>query len=124
MPRFTETDALGHINNTELPVWFEQARTPIFKFFTPSLDVNKWQLILAKIEVEFIAEIFYGSEVEIKTFIERVGNSSIQILHEVIQDNKLVAKGKATTVHFDHQKKKSKPISGNIKALLNEHLSS
>ena len=25
-PRFAETDALGHINNTVIPVWFEQGR--------------------------------------------------------------------------------------------------
>ena len=25
-PRFSDTDALGHINNTVYPVWFEQAR--------------------------------------------------------------------------------------------------
>ena len=53
MPRFSETDALGHINNTALPVWFEAARTPFFRFFTPDLDCNKWKLIVAKIEVEF-----------------------------------------------------------------------
>ena len=123
MPRFAETDALGHINNTVLPVWFEQARTPIFKFFTPSLDVNNWQLILAKIEVEFVAEIFYGSEVEIRTSVEKVGTSSILIYQEVWQGSKQVVKGKATMVHFDHQKKKSKPIPNKIKALLNEHLS-
>ena len=30
MPRFYETDGLGHINNTVIPKWFETARTPIF----------------------------------------------------------------------------------------------
>ena len=48
-PRFTDTDALGHINNTLVPIWFEGARDPIFKIFTPILDVTNWQLILAKI---------------------------------------------------------------------------
>jgi len=122
MPRFAETDALGHINNTVLPVWFEQARTPIFKLFTPTLDVNKWELILAKIEVEYVAEIFYGSEVEIRTSVERVGTSSIVIYQEVLQTNQLVAKGKATMVHFDHEQKKSKPVPDHIKSILEEHL--
>ena len=51
--RFSDTDALGHINNTMLPIWFEGARDPIFKFFMPDLDLSKWSLILAKIEVSF-----------------------------------------------------------------------
>jgi len=32
-PRFLETDALGHINNTVVPGWFEGARDPVFRWF-------------------------------------------------------------------------------------------
>jgi acyl-CoA thioester hydrolase len=32
-PRFYETDALGHINNTVMAGWFEAAREPVFRFF-------------------------------------------------------------------------------------------
>ena len=59
-PRFNETDALGHINNTVLTQWFEGARDPIFKLFTPDLDTKAWRLILASISVQFKAELFYG----------------------------------------------------------------
>jgi len=121
-PRFTETDALGHINNAVLPVWFEQARTPIFKLFIPSLDVKKWTLILAKIEVEFLQEIFYGTDVEVHSFIEKIGNSSFVCYQEVWQEESLVAKGRAVMVHFNHSTKKSMPIPEVIKDQLNEHL--
>ncbi len=33
-PRFQETDALGHINNTVPAVWFESARDPLFRIFS------------------------------------------------------------------------------------------
>jgi len=36
-PRFCETDALGHINNTSVPMWFEQGREPLFEFFVPTM---------------------------------------------------------------------------------------
>jgi acyl-CoA thioester hydrolase len=121
-PRFAETDALGHINNAVLPVWFEQARTPIFKIFVPNLDVNKWNLILAKIEVEFLQEIFYGQDVEVRSFIEKIGNSSFVCYQEAWQSEVLVAKGRAVMVYFDHTRKKSMPIPAAIKATLNEHL--
>jgi acyl-CoA thioester hydrolase len=120
-PRFAETDALGHINNAVLPVWFEQARTPIFEIFVPDLDVKKWTLILAKIEVEFVKEIFYGENVQIRSFIEKIGNSSFICYQEVWQSESLVAKGRAVMVHFDHNTKKSMPISEKIKCQLNEH---
>lgn len=120
-PRFAETDALGHINNAVLPVWFEQARTPIFALFTPSLNVNKWRLILAKIEVDFVKEIFYGSDVEIKSYIEKIGNSSFVCYQEAWQNKCLVAKGRSVMIHFDHETKKSMPIPEEIRNQLNEH---
>ena len=121
-PRFVETDALGHINNTVLPQWFEQARTPLFKMFTPDLAIDKWVLILAKIEVEFVRELFYAKEVEIKTYIEKVGNSSFVAYQEAWQQGTLGAKGRATLVHFDHRQKTSKPIPEEIKQIMQAHL--
>ena len=40
-PRFAETDALGHLGNTALPVWFEEARGPVFELFNPELDIKE-----------------------------------------------------------------------------------
>ena len=121
-PRFAETDALGHINNTVLPVWFEQARTPIFRFFTPDLNPNNWHLIIAKIDVEFVGELFYGSEIEVRTWIEKIGNTSFVIYQEAWQDNKLGARGHAVMVHYDHDKKASKALPDAIRQQLSEHL--
>lgn len=121
-PRFAETDALGHLNNTTLPIWFEQARTPIFKLFVPDLAPKNWNLILAKIEVEFVREIFYGFDVEVKTGVERIGNSSFVVYQEVWQREALAAKGRATMVHFDHKNKCSEAIPEAIKTELQKHL--
>lgn len=123
-PRFVETDALGHINNTVLPAWFEQARTPIFEIFTPSLAIDEWQLILAKIEVSFLGQIYYGKIVEIKTYIQSIGNSSFVVYHQAWQDEKQVAEGTAVLVNFDHTTQKSKHLSEPIRAALGAHLKS
>jgi len=121
-PGFADTDALGHINNTVFPYWFENARIEIFKLFTPDLDPKKWSLILAKIEVDFKAQCYYGTEVEVKTFIEKVGNSSFVVLQEVIQNEILVAVGRSTMVHFDHDSQKSEHLPPAIKEKLLNHL--
>ena len=57
--RFCETDALQHVSNTALVAWFEAAREPIFRMFTPELDLQNWPLILASYKVDFLAQIFY-----------------------------------------------------------------
>jgi len=121
-PRFAETDALGHINNATLPVWFEQCRTPIFRIFVPSLEPKAWNLILAKVEVEYTAELFYGKDVVIKTGLKAIGNSSLQVYQEAWQDDRLCAKGLATMVHFNHQEKRSEPIPVGIRTALTEFL--
>ncbi|PAJ72603.1 thioesterase [Pseudoalteromonas sp. NBT06-2] len=122
MPRFTETDALGHINNTVLPVWFEATRMPIFRFFTPDLNPKKWKLIIAKIEVEFQGELFYGQEVEIKTAVRKIGNSSFVIEQSAWQHAEQCALGKTIVVRYDFDNKKAKALSESEKALLSEHL--
>lgn len=120
-PGFADTDALGHINNTVFPYWFENARVEIFKIFTPDLDPSKWVLILAKLEVDFKAQCYYGTEVEVRTYIEIVGNSSFVVLQEVIQNETLVAVGRSTMVHFDHDSQKSRALPADTKEKLLEH---
>ncbi len=122
MPRFSETDVLGHINNTALPIWFEAARTPFFKFFTPDLNPKDWKLIVAKIDVEFRGELFYGQEVEIQSSIAKIGNSSFVIRQDVYQHQELCAVGHATMVRFDFANKKAVPLNEQERAALTAHL--
>jgi len=122
MPRFSETDALGHINNTALPVWFEGARDPVFRFFTADLATNQWRLILAKIEVEFQGELFYGQEVEIKTGIRHIGKSSFVVEQSVWQHGEQCALGKAVMVRYDFAEKRAQPLSEQEKTQLAGHL--
>ncbi|ESP95345.1 MULTISPECIES: acyl-CoA thioesterase [Pseudoalteromonas] len=122
MPRFSETDVLGHINNTVLPVWFEAARAPIFKIFTPDLNPRNWKLIVAKVEVTFKGELFYGQEVEIKTMIEKVGNSSFVILQQAWQHAECCAEGRTTMVRYDFAAKASQSLDERERTALSEYL--
>ena len=67
--RFYETDALQHVSNTVLVGWFESAREPIFRMFTPELDLQNWPLILASYKVDFLEQIFYGHPVTVRTMM-------------------------------------------------------
>ncbi|MGZ7135137.1 MAG: acyl-CoA thioesterase [Methanobacterium sp.] len=123
-PRFGDSDGLRHINNIALVEWFEVGRNPIFRMFTPDLDLSyeKWKLILVRTEFDYIGQMFYGRDVEIRNYITHIGNSSFTIGHEAWQDGELKAKGKAILVHFDFIKQKAFPIPDSIRAQLKEHL--
>jgi len=120
-PKFSDTDALGHINNTLVPIWFEGARDPVFKLFMPALDTKNWQLILAKVTVEYHAQFFYGHEIEIRTYISRVGGSSFDVYQELWQREVKCASGTAVMVHFCYQEQTSKKIPEDIKEIMLSH---
>lgn len=121
-PNFRDADPLRHINNTRLPVWFEQGRIPIFKVFHPSLDLETWPLILAKVTVDYIGQMRWDRDVEIRSFIKKYGRSSFTVYQEAYQEGALTAKGEAVLVYFDYSTQKSRPIPPEIARVLDEHL--
>jgi acyl-CoA thioester hydrolase len=120
-PRFSETDGLGHINNSALPVWLEEARTDLFRIFNPSLSLKTWNLILKKYEVDFIAQIWREQQVTIETEIEHLGNTSLVVMQRVYQSGALVATGRTVLVHFDYAANCPAPIPESIRQQLHSH---
>lgn len=120
--RFYETDGLQHVSNTVLVGWFEAARMPIFKLFVPDLKLENWPLILANYNVDFVAQIFLQSPVQIKTWISKIGNSSFVVYQECWQDEELKSKGTTTLVHFNYLEERAVPIPQNIRVELNIHI--
>lgn len=121
-PRFSDADGLGHISNTAFPMWFEESRTGLFKIFHPSLDLKTWPLIIARTEIDFLAQTYWGSNVVVKTYLSKLGNSSCTIVHEAWQSEKMVAKGLAIMIYFDYQSNKSISIPDDIRGQLTNHL--
>lgn len=117
-PRFYETDALGHINNTVVSCWFETAREPMFRIFNPTLSMHEWNLIIARVEIDYVAQIHYGYDVEIQTGIGRIGNSSFDVEQKAFQNGTLVAKGKVVQVYFNYETQKSESIPEGYRAAL------
>ncbi|MDX1539218.1 thioesterase family protein [Arsukibacterium sp.] len=121
-PRFSETDALGHINNTVFAVWFEGARTAVFRIFTPELNLKQWPLIIARVTIDYHAQTQYGEPVEIRTFISRLGSSSFDVYQEAWQNGIKCATGTTVMVQFDYQQQQAVALTGQQKTALSTHL--
>lgn len=104
-PRFYETDALGHINNASITAWFEVVRVRYLESLKNSDFSAAKDWILASIQVDFVAETFYGNDVVAKITAANVGNSSLTIFCEMFQQDKLTVKGKAVLVYMDSAEK-------------------
>lgn len=121
-PRFSETDALGHINNTVFAVWFEGARNAVFRIFTPELNLQQWPLIIARVTIDYHAQTQYGEPVEIRTFISRLGGSSFDVYQEAWQNGIKCASGTTIMVKFNYQQQQAVPLTAQLKTALSVHL--
>ncbi len=115
VPRVSETDGVGHINNVFVPIWFEAGRREIFRIFSPKLDFINWKLALVKVTVEYVDQLYLAEDVDVKTGIEKVGTSSFTIKEQIHQTNRICAKGQAIYVNYNFRDKKSEPISNEIR---------
>lgn len=121
-PRVSETDGVGHINNTTLPVWLEAARNPIFKLFTPDDSFKNWRMIILHTSIDYKSQIYFGTEIIVCTWVRRIGKSSLELYEEIHQSDTLCARGTAIYVNVNQKEKKAEPIPSRIREQLEEHL--
>ncbi|WP_126425042.1 acyl-CoA thioesterase [Brevibacillus marinus] len=121
-PRVSETDGVGHINNTTVPVWFEAGRNEIFKMFMPDLSFANWRLIVVHTSIDFVSQVYFGKEAEVLTWVEKIGNSSFTLYEELHQEQRLCAKGTVVYVNYNQQTQRSEPIPPHIRNQLAAHL--
>lgn len=110
------------MNNLAVQYWLEKARNPIFKICNPSLSFETWNQIMVRSEVDFLHQIYFGAECEIRTGLSRLGRSSMHIYQELHQGGELCAKSTIITVFFDFQKQKSTEIPSGIRSELEKLL--
>jgi len=123
-PRVGDTDCLGHINNATLAQWFEAARNPYISIFVPNLNIKMetFPLIMAHSDYDFMDQLFFPYDVEIRTWITNIGNKSFTVYHEAWQKGRLCVNGSAVIVHFDFNSRKSTALPADKKKLLKAHL--
>ena len=123
-PRFGDMDLLGHINNTVIAAWFEFARNPLIRIFDPGLELKResFPLTIAHTDYDFLDQIYFQNDVEIRTWIKKIGNKSFTAYHEAWQKERLCVRGSAVMVHFDFISGKTTSIPEDRKKLLAEHM--
>jgi len=117
-PRVSETDGVGHINNVFVPIWFEAGRREIFKIFSPDLSFKTWKLALVNINIDYKDQLFLSHEVYIKTWIEKIGNSSFQIGEKIEQTGRICVEGQATYVNYNFNTKMAELLTADKRSAL------
>jgi acyl-CoA thioester hydrolase len=130
-PRAGEIDFLGHINNSVLSAWFELGRNPFYESLAAPRTENRrligWPLIMAHSEYDFKKQIYFQPNVEIRTWVERIGHKSFTIYQEAWQNDEagtpcLCVTGRVVMVYFDFATQKTRPVPEDQRKLLEKYL--
>jgi acyl-CoA thioester hydrolase len=108
--RFRDCDPMGHVNNAVFSTYLEQARIAILQELEP--------YILARVEIDFRAELRAGEDVEVRSRCSRVGTKSFELEHELRAGGRLVAEAKSVLVGYDYEAGRSVPLTEDQRRLL------
>ena len=101
--RFRDCDSMGHVNNAVYSTYLEEARIEV----VGSLEA----FILARVEIDFRAELHAGEEIETRTRVGRIGTKSFELEHEIRSGERLVAEARSVLVAYDYGVSASVPLS-------------
>jgi acyl-CoA thioester hydrolase len=101
---------MGHVNNAVYSTFLEEARIDILGGLA--------DFILARVEIDFRAELRAGEEVEIRTRCSRVGTKSLELEHEIRAGGRLAAEAKSVLVGYDYERGESVPLPDGLRARL------
>jgi acyl-CoA thioester hydrolase len=108
--RFNDRDALGHVNNAVYSTYLEQARIGVLGGLV--------EFILARVEIDFRAELRDAEEVEIRSRLDRMGTKSFDLWHDLHAGGVLVAEAKSVLVSYDYALGRSIPVPHELRRRL------
>jgi acyl-CoA thioester hydrolase len=108
--RFRDVDAMGHVNNAVLATYVEQARIEYLRHLGVLDGPLFMGMILARLEIDFLAPTQPGGEVEVGVRASRSGNKSFQLDYELRQGEREIARASTVLVAYDYERAKSMPL--------------
>lgn len=109
--RYGDTDRQGHVNNAVFATFMETGRVELVYSGDEPLLEPGFSFVLAKIEINYLAEVLWPGTVEIGTRVAKVGNSSVTMEQALFQNGTCRATATSVVVHFDEKTRKSHPFS-------------
>ena len=98
-----DMDVFGHVNNTVYFRWFESGRMAFFERIGIGAErPERVGPIVATTSCDFLAPVEYPATVVVSVRVQRIGNTSFVMEHEVTRDGAPVARGSTVIVLIDY----------------------
>lgn len=115
--RFSETDQLGHVNNTVFAIYFEVGRSTWFSR-SGIYGQDRVTLVIVSTTIEFLRPVLWPGAIRIGTRICRSGRSSFDMEQVMLQDDTQTGRAVSTMVLIDKGTGNSVPMPDDIRAML------
>ena len=121
--RFSDQDSLGHINNVALAQYFEVGRTAfVYDLIRMAQMEGSIEFILARVVIDFVAELHYPGAVDVGARLIRVGNKSMTSGYGIFKDDSCIATSEAVNVFYSMETRRSVVPPSRIRELLQAEL--
>ncbi|EIJ44102.1 putative thioesterase [Beggiatoa alba B18LD] len=110
--RWSDMDALGHVNNSRYFTFMEQARIEWLDSLGMKLEGEEGP-VLVKAECNYLLPIVYPATITVDTYVGKTGRSSVPFIHEIYdsqQPTKIYAQGHVVMVWVNYHMGKSLPL--------------
>jgi acyl-CoA thioester hydrolase len=116
--RYNDTDRQGHVNNAVYATFFETGRVSFVEEARRHVADVGSEFVVARVVIDFRAELHYPGFVDIGTRVRRIGRSSIVLAHAVFKDGLCAATGESVLVQLDTGTRRSAPLAATMIAWL------
>jgi acyl-CoA thioester hydrolase len=118
--RYGDTDRQGHVNNAVYATYSESGRATFLR--SPHLPAfpNGSLVALVSVTIDFHAEVFWPSKVDIGTTVLSVGRTSVAFGQGMFTDDGCVATSRNTVVLIDQKTRRPKLLPEEYRRALAE----
>ncbi len=110
--RFSDLDAMGHVNNAVVVSYMEQARFQWWRSFLGGRKFQEEGFLIVRVEVDYRLPILLGDEVSVELHCAKAGNSSFDLNYRITKGlgGELFAEGRTVQVMVDFATHRPKPL--------------
>ncbi|HKQ57784.1 MAG TPA: thioesterase family protein [Candidatus Eisenbacteria bacterium] len=120
VPRFRDTDAMGHINNAVYITYLEVARQVYWAKLDEHADYRRVPFILAHVDVDFRSEALVNERLEAGIRMEWISNRSFAFRYRIWEktSSRVVVEANTVQVCYDYGAKKTIPMPDELRRSL------
>ena len=124
--RFNDMDPMRRVNNASYSSYLEIARLRFCKQYLQIEHLEDIPFVLARVEMDLIASVVPGDEIEARIWVSKIGNTSWEFAYSIWNESKKIehVRAKTTQVYFDYREGAKRTIPSDFRKILEAEMES